>query len=96
MRKRASNLRIDFSHLFNQQRNVAPLPIKIAFREALELFLADPFHPALRNHALQEKFSGYRSIDVTSDWRAIYRETRTGEVTVIVFVLLGTHEKLYG
>jgi hypothetical protein len=35
-------LRIDFSPLFNKQRKAAPLAIKQAFRDALDLFSEDP------------------------------------------------------
>lgn len=57
---------IKYTTLFNKQRKAAPVEIKIAFRETLELFLDDPKSPHLRNHELREKFSGYRSIDVTN------------------------------
>lgn len=85
-------IRVDFTNLFNKRRREAPLKIKIAFREALELFLEDPNHIALRNHILTGKYAGIHSIDVTDDWRAIYRE----EAERIIFVELGTHEELYG
>jgi addiction module RelE/StbE family toxin len=83
--------RIEFTPLFTKQRKAAPLEIKEAFREALELFLENPTHAALRNHPLSGKYAGFRSIDVTEDWRAIYRE----EHERIKFVVLGTHEQLY-
>lgn len=86
------SIRIDFTNLFNKQRKEAPLEIKVAFREALELFLEDRNHIILRNHSLTGKYAGIRSIDVTDDWRALYRE----EQERIVFVELGTHDKLYG
>jgi addiction module RelE/StbE family toxin len=86
---------IDFTNLFNAQRKEAPLAIKIAFREALEIFLEDPTTEILRNHALDElgkKYFGIWSIDVTDDWRALYRK----EGDRIIFVDLGTHDQLYG
>lgn len=84
--------RVDFTNLFNKQRREAPLEIKIAFREVLELFLEDPNNIALRNHKLTGKYSGIHSIDITDDWRALYRE----EEERVVFVELGTHKQLYG
>jgi addiction module RelE/StbE family toxin len=68
-----------------------PTEIKIAFREALDLFAENPTHPALRNHPLTGKYAGFQSIDVAEDWRALYRE----EPELIKFVALGTHEQLY-
>ena len=91
-----TNPRIEFTDLFNRQRKNAPLEIKIAFREALALFLEDQFHPMLRNHVLREKLAGYRSIDVTEDFRAIFKETQSGKQKVIIFHKIGTHEELYG
>lgn len=92
--KNTKTLRTEFTTLFNQQRKNAPLSIKIAFREALELFLEDPQNPTLRNHTLDtlgKKYFGIKSIDITDDWRALYRE----EGERIIFVELGTHDQLY-
>jgi mRNA-degrading endonuclease YafQ of YafQ-DinJ toxin-antitoxin module len=41
---------------------------------------------------LTGKYAGFCSIDVTEDWRALYRE----EKERIMFADLGTHEELYG
>jgi addiction module RelE/StbE family toxin len=91
-----SEPRIEFTDDFNTQRKAAPLAIKEAFRETLALFLEDPHHPFLRNHPLTEQFAGYRSIDVTDDWRAVFKESSTGDRVVITFHLIGTHQELYG
>jgi addiction module RelE/StbE family toxin len=78
--------------IISKQRKAAPLEIKQAFRDILDLFSENPNHPALRNHTLTGKYAGFRSIDVTDDWRALYRE----ELERIIFAELGTHEELYG
>lgn len=88
-------LQIKYNSLFNKQRKAAPLNIKIAFRETLELFLDNPDHPSLRNHALREKYSGFRSIDVTDDWRALFKIRATKLKITITFHILGTHTQLY-
>jgi mRNA-degrading endonuclease YafQ of YafQ-DinJ toxin-antitoxin module len=41
---------------------------------------------------LIEKYAGVHSIDVTGDWRALYRK----ESERILFIDLGTHDQLYG
>lgn len=87
---------IKYSQLFNKQRKAVFLEIKIAFREARELFLENPKHPSLRDHTLKEKFAGYRSIDVTEDYRAIYKKNVEGDQEIITFYMIGTHEELYG
>lgn len=88
--------RIEFANLFNKQRKAASSVIKIAFRETLALFLEDPNNSHLRNHPLAGKLSGYRSIDVTDDWRALFKETQTSKQKVITFHKIGTHKELYG
>lgn len=65
---KTNTLRIEFSALFNKQRKDAPLSVKIAFQETLELFLEKPRHPLLHNHQLQGPYAGIKSIDVTADW----------------------------
>ena len=87
--------RIEFAPLFTKQRKSAPLEIKEALLDTLEIFLADPNNPFLRNHPLREKFAGFRSIDVTDDLRAVFKEEQSGERKVITFHMLGTHDELY-
>lgn len=61
-------------------------------KDKLKLFLSDPFHPSLRNHALKGKYFDYRSIDLRGDLRALYKATSVDEA---IFVILGTHGQLY-
>lgn len=88
--------RIEFTSFFDKQRKATPPEVKKAFRETLTLFLEDPDHPSLRNHALKGKLAGYRSINVTQDYRVVFKETQAGERKVITFHMIGTHEELYG
>jgi addiction module RelE/StbE family toxin len=85
-------VRVELSPIFNKKLAKAQGEIKLAVRRALELFKEDPYHEALRNHPLTERYAGFRSIDITDDWRALYRT----ESERIVFIELGTHEQLYG
>ncbi len=94
--KDESTLLIKYSKLFNKQRKAVPIDIKIAFKEARELFLYNPIHSSLRDHSLKEKFRGYRSIDITGNYRALYKRKREGKQEVITFYMIGTHEELYG
>ena len=94
--KNENSTRIKYSKLFNKQHKAIPLVIKKAFRDAFELFLEYPNHPVLRNHGLKQRFQGYRSIDITEDYRAIYKEKHDGNEEIITFYMIGTHEELYG
>ena len=85
--------RIDFSKRFEKDLRKAPRKIQIAFRSRLEVFLTDKFNPVLNNHALTGRYAGYRSINITGDWRAVFRELHEDEI--IYFDILGTHSKLY-
>ena len=60
--------------------------------ERIGLFIRDPFHPLLNNHALSGEYKGYKSINIGGDLRAIY-EPVTQDIAF--FITLGTHPKLY-
>jgi addiction module RelE/StbE family toxin len=91
MTDKKQNKLIEFSPVFKKLLARAPTEIKTAFGEAYDLFAENTNHPSLRNHALSGKYAGFRSIDVTEDWRALYRE----EPDRMKFVALGTHKQLY-
>ena len=70
------------------------LPPKIISKldERLRLFAKDEFNPALNNHALKGEYSGYRSINITGDIRAIFlRDAKNA-----LFVAIDSHSNLYG
>lgn len=58
----------------------------------LLLFLDDPFNQLLNNHSLKGKYTGFRSINITGDLRAIYK---MADDNLAHFYVLGTHSKLY-
>ena len=70
--------------------------IRKGFQERILLFSKNPNDPDLNNHQLRDEYAGYRSIDITSDWRALYTEKSAEEDTVAYFTILGTHDELYG
>lgn len=69
--------------------------IRNSFKERILIFSKNPKDLQLNNHKLKREWLGYRSLDVTSNYRAIYREVTPGEEPVAYFVTLGTHEELY-
>lgn len=70
--------------------------IRKSAKERLLLFSQNPDNPQLDNHPLRKEYLGYRSIDISTDYRALYKERQAGEETVAYFVILGTHDELYG
>lgn len=61
-------------------------------QERLQLFLENPYNPILENHPLKGKYTDYRSIDITGDFRAIFKYLNENEC---IFVDVDTHSNLY-
>ena len=70
--------------------------MRIKLKNAIEEFIKDPDNPQLNNHPLKREWTGFQSINITADFRAIYKvvDFSDGE-SVYYFVALGTHEQLY-
>jgi len=66
---------------------------KRKFKERRDIFLENPFHPLLNNHALHREYTGFRSINITGDIRVLYEPV--GE-SVAYFITIGTHHELFG
>ncbi len=71
-------------------RKLSP-KVKDKFYQQLEIFLASPLDQRLHNHTVDTAFPGCRSLDVTGDYRAIFREDG-GDV---IFIDIDTHSNLY-
>lgn len=84
-------MQVDLKKGFIKQYRRAPAEVEERFQSRLQLFKKNRFNPVLNNHGLTGKYAGYRSINVTGDWRAIFMEI--GED--VYFVALGTHSQLY-
>jgi len=65
--------------------------VRSAFYERLLLFRANPTNPVLNNHSVERAYPGYRSINVTGNYRALYAQ----EGERVIFVIIGTHPELY-
>lgn len=74
----------------------ADVRIRKQIDECLRIFSKNPHDLGLRNHELHEEWEGYRSIDITNNHRAIYKEVYEGEEINAYFIALGTHDELYG
>ena len=78
----------------NFQKIYRKLPISLqkAVDHKMALFYQEPFSPMLNNHQLKGKYQNYRSINITGDYRAVYKTVSDKEV---IFTKLGTHSQLY-
>lgn len=67
--------------------------LQARFRRRRDLLLKDPTHSLLRNHPLSGKRTGQWSINVTSDWRALYISGANQDE--VIFIDIDTHSNLY-
>ncbi len=85
-------MKIVFHRRFEKKFIKLSRKIRNGFKERMNLFIENPFHPQLNNHALTGERRSQWSINITGDWRAIY--VLKGEDTVI-FIDIDTHSNLY-
>lgn len=76
---------------FKKQLKKYPF-LALQAEERIILFVTDPFHPILNNHPPTGKWTGYRSINITGDYRAVYRLIENDDA---FFVDLDSHSNLY-
>ena len=84
-----------FDPAFYRMLKKVGVRIQKKVKERMLLFSKNSNDPQLNNHALQRRWKGYRSIDITADWRAIYKERELDEEMIAYFVAIGTHKQLY-
>jgi len=77
---------------FNKNYKKLTLKVKLQFKVRRDIFLQNPSNPILNDHPLYGEYDGYKSINITGDYRAIYQ--LVGEV--VIFVRIGTHSELFG
>lgn len=87
-------MQVQFSNQFLKLYKKSPKKIQSAFDKRLILFMDDRNTLVLRDHPLLGKLKGYRSINISGDWRALYRVLNV-EKEIVYFDLLGTHSQLY-
>ncbi len=88
-------MKVRYSPDFYRQYKKANVRIRSSVDERIGIFVKDPNNSQLNNHPLQDPYQGYRSIDITADYRAFYQEIDQGEEPVAYFSILGTHSQLY-
>jgi len=80
---------------FNKLFLKLPNKIKDKFKERVIIFEFNQFNLVLNNHKLFGKYDGCWSINVTGNYRAIYKILIGEEKEVCVFIAIGTHSELY-
>ncbi len=88
-------MRVEYAPVVIQAIKKTDVRVKNSFKSAIEIFHKNPYSPLLNNHDLREEYEGCRSINITSDYRAIYQIVTHGNRKVAFFVAFGTHKELY-
>ncbi len=85
-------MEVIYNRSFLKQYEKLDPKIERAFEKRITIFQVDPFAELLDNHRLIGKYIGFRSINITGDFRAIYKEMTEN---VAEFYYIGTHSQLY-
>jgi len=83
---------IQYHKNFLKKYKKLSLKLQTKIQKQISFFINSPYSPQLRNHPLKGKYKIYRSINITGDWRAIFKEQNNN----IIFVEIGTHSELFG
>ncbi len=85
-------MRVSYHKNFSKNYKKLPPKIREQFKKRLKLFLENPFHPILNNHMLHGEWRSFRSISISGNFRAIYKQL---DDYVFEFVIIDTHGNLY-
>ncbi|MFA5916785.1 MAG: type II toxin-antitoxin system mRNA interferase toxin, RelE/StbE family [Candidatus Gracilibacteria bacterium] len=69
--------------------------LKIKVNDTLILFSENYSDKKLNNHALKGDFLGLRSINVTGDYRIIFKDLSNNTYEIVELIKVGTHSELY-
>lgn len=86
---------VKFTNDFFLQYNKADVRIRNKADDCLRIFKRNPNDSQLKNHKLRREWIGNSSINITSDWRAIYKEIELTDGVIAYLVAIGTHKQLY-
>lgn len=89
-------MKIQYDPDFLKQLKKTNIRIRKSFIKQIYIFQKNPTDPILRNHELRGEWKGYRSINVSVDWRALYEEINQRGEIIAYFSYIGTHKDLYG
>jgi len=84
-------MEIKFKKRFQKDFKKLLPKIKEKFYERLEIFINNKFDIILNNHSVNKAFSDCRSINITGDYRAIFKD----DGDAVFFITIGTHSELY-
>lgn len=78
-------MQVSKSKRFTKSYLKLPIRVKRKFDEKLCIFIKNPQESIFNNHALNGEYDGFRSINITGDYRAIFREYPNGAYEFVDF-----------
>ena len=78
---------------FKRQYKKLDRAIRGKLEERFRLLVTDAFNPLLNNHKLHHPWDGYSSINITGDWRLVYKKLGADAYYLRA---VGTHHQLFG
>ena len=85
-------MHVNYSKKFKKLYKKSDDQIQQAFDSKILLFLDNQNNPILNVHRLHGKYSGFYSLNVTGDIRAVFHKIDFGKIK---FVAIGSHSELY-
>ncbi len=86
---------VKFSKKFDKSYHKLNIKIQDKFNEKLIIFENDKYNQILNNHSLNWDYFWLKSINITWNYRAIFKEVDNLEYEFIEFINIGTHSQLY-
>ena len=84
---------IHHDRVFERQLKKLSKELREKLKERLNLLIRDALNPLLNNHKLGPPFASFRSINITGDYRLVYKRI---EKNTYYLRAVGTHHQLYG
>ncbi|OGG54212.1 hypothetical protein A2851_00920 [Candidatus Kaiserbacteria bacterium RIFCSPHIGHO2_01_FULL_53_29] len=78
---------------FERQAKKLSLGVQDKLWKRIELLITDERNPLLNDHKLHHPFDGYSSINITGDWRLVYKKL---DAQTFYLRAVGTHHQLFG
>ena len=81
------------NRVFKRQFQKLPPKLQDRVQERLTMHIIDESNPLLNDHKLEHPYEGYRSINITGDYRLVYKRI---DKNTYYLRAVGTHHQLYG
>lgn len=86
-------MRLIHDRVFERQLRKLSQELQDKLAERLNLLICDASNPLLSDHKLGPPYESYRSINITGDYRLVYKRL---DQNTYYLRAVGTHHQLYG